>query len=154
MSTEENTEEQKIEDPAMGFENLQVCLNAIMAGQFDGRFDKIVEAMDERREARKTAVMNQVREVFGPDAVVQLSVPPDMDDPSESTPDARPIETNPFLKKQAAEDDDEPSITDTLDSLPVNQVEREMIEQGKVESLPIEHRGAIIGGLTSSDMGE
>ena len=146
MSTEkENTETSAI----------LTVVNWIRDGSLDGEFEALETAMNDRRENRKQAVMDQVHEVFGRDAVVQLSVPPDMDDlfddSSESTTDTRPIETNPFLKKQAAEDD-EPPITDTLDSLPVNQVEREMIEQGKVESLPIEHRGAIIGGLTSSDM--
>lgn len=133
----------------------------IKEGYFDGQFDTLTEAMVERRLARRDAVLAQVREVFGPDATVQLSIPPEPDEPE---PPAL-TEINPFFKKhQSIEyrvtdtvelpDDEEKVPTDALDSLPLSDVEKQMIEQRNADSIPVEQRGAIISGLAPSDMGE
>lgn len=149
--TEEQNIEQQVEE-----QEIDKTVALIRSGDFDGSFDKIVAAMGERRETRKQAVLAQVREVYGQNAVVSIPSVPTDKALSEH------VESNPFLRKQQSTDEMVTNEMQTLDNNEVGDalsgdtgdIEKRMIEESAAEQLPIERRGAIIGGLSSSDIGE
>lgn len=58
------------------------------------------------------------------------------------------VHTDTWFEWEQADDDEQ--VVDEVTS----GIERQMVEQGKMENLPIEQRGAIIGGLSSADIAD
>jgi hypothetical protein len=113
-------------------------LNFIYAGHYDeylGRFDEAIEA---RRDSLREKVMEEVRNVFGPDAQVVTDGKAPV--PVQSS-------ENPFVRKAEGESTEveAPAPTDPLGDL--DEVEQQMTEEGGLLS-----RGATINGLHSSQI--
>jgi hypothetical protein len=137
--------------------SLEKICREIIRGRYDGEFDRIMEAMDARRSQRKAEVFAQVQEVFGPEARISFG------EKSEPPAEERPTEDNPFVRVAAeaarAVRNDEIELRaddEVVDPLADSEsdVERQMVDEGKIENLPIEQRGAIIGGLSSSQIAD
>lgn len=152
----ENDEQAKL-NGELELPDLTVVLVAIDQGKYDNNFALIEEQMQKRRTARQEEVLAQVHEVFGEDAEITL--------PEEETPlnklfkktgeEKSEIEKpNPFFRRaqtqQEPQVEEESEPGDALDSM--NELENKMITEGSAQEVPIESRGAIISGLSSSDI--
>lgn len=129
------------------FPDLEIVVKAVICGKYDDHFAAIDQALEDRRRARRDAVLAQVKEVFGDNAEVRLT------DIAPLAPQPEPRQTvpgpndNPFVQRaQQASGNSEVVTEDALSDL-------DSVEAGMEEPLDIERRGAIIGGMHSSDMG-
>lgn len=136
-------EDEKEKEVIFDVPSLWDVTSSIAHGNFDGLFDKIEQAMQSRRKARQELVLKQVREVFGEHATVQTSDKLTPDNPFVRRAQDFPMEKLPRIVGQM---DDAPT-PDPLEDSSMNEVESQMIAE-----VPIESRGAVISGLSSSDI--
>lgn len=125
-------------------------LDAIADGLFDEDLARVEGVCKDRRDLLKQKVLDQVHEVFGPDAVVQI---PRSGHRARAGVLPRP---NPFVDKAQGKDLTFTTPTDTEEDVitpdALADEKLEVINSG--EQVPIEMRGAIIGGLSVSDIGD
>lgn len=153
--------------------SIERVVKAISEGAYDESISEIQVALDKRRDVLKEQVLERVRRIYGEDAEIVVSK--DSHQTSSLTE-----KRNPFVQKaeregasesehptlvdpvpltaSTADEIDENRITDDpLDNvngeagLPMNEVERRMASGEQI--VDIEHRGAIIGGMSASQMG-
>lgn len=160
--------------------NIDRVVEAIDRGDYDDKVLRLWESLTNRREVLKAQILEQVRQVFGQDAKVVASEKFSL--PSTEQTDRGEDTDNPFVKKsertetaaergrrvmqnanvgktrpapkptnEAAEELDENQVTpDPLEN--INPIEERLMRGEAVTE--IEHRGAIISGLGSSQIGD
>jgi hypothetical protein len=129
--------------------DLERFLEAIVDGLFDEDLARIEGVCKSRHDILRQKVLDQVHEVFGPDATVTISRGASPEPKHNRFIDrARQAEAAPPEPPELSDDepDDEP-ITDRLADATL-----EAINSG--EQVPLEMRGAIIGGLSVADIGD
>lgn len=113
---------------------LRDFLVAVRDGSYDDDLLEIQSTLDERRKALQEKVLIRVKEVFGPNArVVDIGMPQSSE------------RSNPFVERVQEKEEDQP-MPDALSS------SEQRANEG--EKPVIESRGAIIGGISSSDIAE
>lgn len=171
------TDDQKQRKPSTP--QLDRVIDAIERGDYDEKIIELHRALAARQDVLKVQVLEQVRQVFGEDAEIvsskKFSLSPI--DRIDQGKDIDGPDGNPFVKKAerdgettrpsppppvtsaTADQIDENRVTkDPLENvqseagLSVSEVERRMMSGEQV--VDIENRGAIISGLSASDIGD
>lgn len=134
--------------------DLEIVTRAIERGKYDGNFGDIEKAMEARRLKRKSEVMAQVKEVFGSDAKISFENHSEDENPfvkRAKQPIVATDHSRDEIERLNEELSDGPT-PDPLESNTMDNLEQRMISEGAALEVPIERRGAIISGLSSSDI--
>jgi hypothetical protein len=133
----------------------------VAQGAYDDDLRRITEALLKRREALKESIRERVRELFGRNAEIVVEKRNPFVDRSRPAPPPEPKGAMEIWREGAnkSEDDDDEVQGDALSipfdvESPEKNLDRIEDRLNAGQQPPIEQRGAIIGGISSTDIGE